>query len=171
MAAVQGDDGRRQDLSGTAVTIGRDSINDIVVDDDPKVSRAHAELRQKDCQWVLVDLGSRNGTFVNDRRIFRHPLRDGDRIGVGTSSLTFSAGKDLHATEAAGEITATPDLTERERQILTVVASGLTDKAIAEELGIGVSTVRSHLDRIREKTGLRRRSELTRLAIELRIVS
>jgi DNA-binding NarL/FixJ family response regulator len=46
------------------------------------------------------------------------------------------------------------------------VADGRTDRDIADELVISVSTVRSHLDRVREKTGLRRRSELTRMAIE-----
>jgi DNA-binding CsgD family transcriptional regulator len=42
----------------------------------------------------------------------------------------------------------------------------IRDQDIAEALSISVRTVRSHLDRIREKTGRRRRSELTRLAIE-----
>ena len=117
----------------------------------------------------MVDLGSRNGTVVNGRRVSSHPLRSGDRILVGASSLVFTAAADTNATEVATEIEAGPNLTARERKVLEAVADGLTDKAIAAELSISVSTVRSHLDRIREKTGLRRRSELTRLAINLRI--
>ncbi|MDR7275570.1 response regulator transcription factor [Catenuloplanes atrovinosus] len=56
-------------------------------------------------------------------------------------------------------------LTERERQVLALLAHGERDVDIARALTISVRTVRSHLDRIREKTGQRRRSELTRLAI------
>lgn len=58
------------------------------------------------------------------------------------------------------------DLTEREREVLALLASGETDQEIAGMLGISVRTVRSHLDRIRAKTGRRRRAELTRLAFE-----
>lgn len=59
-----------------------------------------------------------------------------------------------------------PDLSEREREVLNLVARGCTDYVVAAELSIGVSTVRSHLDRIRDKTGHRRRADLTRFAIE-----
>jgi DNA-binding NarL/FixJ family response regulator len=56
-------------------------------------------------------------------------------------------------------------LTPREREVLALLAEGERDVDIARALVISVRTVRSHLDRIREKTGRRRRSELTRLAI------
>jgi DNA-binding CsgD family transcriptional regulator len=46
------------------------------------------------------------------------------------------------------------------------VARGQTDAQIAGELFISVSTVRSHLDRVRDKTGCRRRADLTRLALQ-----
>lgn len=55
-------------------------------------------------------------------------------------------------------------LTVRERELVALVAEGLTDVQIAEKLFISVRTVRSHLDRIRDKTGCRRRVELARLA-------
>jgi DNA-binding NarL/FixJ family response regulator len=57
-------------------------------------------------------------------------------------------------------------LSEREREILTKVSQGDTDAEIAEQLLISVRTVHSHLDRIRDKTGRRRRADLTRLAVE-----
>ena len=57
-------------------------------------------------------------------------------------------------------------LSAREKQVLALLAAGERDQDIADELSISVRTVRSHLDRIRDKTGRRRRSELTRLAIE-----
>lgn len=62
-------------------------------------------------------------------------------------------------------------LSDRERQVLALLADGERDQDIADALSISVRTVRSHLDRIREKTGRRRRPELTRLAIEKGIVN
>jgi DNA-binding NarL/FixJ family response regulator len=62
-------------------------------------------------------------------------------------------------------------LSDRERQVLALLAEGERDQDIADTLSISVRTVRSHLDRIREKTGRRRRPELTRLAIEKGIVN
>lgn len=59
-----------------------------------------------------------------------------------------------------------PLLGEREHEILRLVAGGCTDKEIAEKLYISPRTVQNHLTRIREKTGLRRRAELTRWAME-----
>jgi pSer/pThr/pTyr-binding forkhead associated (FHA) protein len=167
MASLRQTDTPPIDLVGDRVTVGRDRVNDVELDADPKVSRSHAELTSRDGQWTLVDLGSRNGTFVNDRRISRHPLRDGDRIRIGGTSLDFSAGEDEHATEVAivdrGPSVA---LSEREQEVLALVAQGLTDQGIGDRLFISISTVRSHLDRIREKTGLRRRAELTRYALD-----
>jgi DNA-binding NarL/FixJ family response regulator len=61
-----------------------------------------------------------------------------------------------------------PDLlSPREREVLECVATGCTDREIGERLGISIRTAQSHLDRIREKTGRRRRAELTALAFEL----
>jgi DNA-binding NarL/FixJ family response regulator len=61
-------------------------------------------------------------------------------------------------------------LSGRERQVLALLAEGERDQDIADALRISVRTVRSHLDRIREKTGRRRRPDLTRFAIEEGIV-
>ena len=58
-----------------------------------------------------------------------------------------------------------PQLSARERELVTLVAQGRTDAQIAEQLYISIRTVRSHLDRIRDKTGCRRRADLTRLAL------
>jgi predicted ATPase/DNA-binding CsgD family transcriptional regulator len=61
-------------------------------------------------------------------------------------------------------------LTAREREVITLVARGHTDAQIASELFISIRTVRSHLDRIRDKTGSRRRADLTRLALGVGLV-
>jgi predicted ATPase/DNA-binding CsgD family transcriptional regulator len=63
------------------------------------------------------------------------------------------------AGQAAGTLSA------REWELVTLVARGRTDAQIAAQLYISIRTVRSHLDRIRDKTGCRRRADLTRLAL------
>jgi predicted ATPase/DNA-binding CsgD family transcriptional regulator len=65
---------------------------------------------------------------------------------------------------------AIAQLSIRERELVTLVAQGHTDAQIAAQLYISVSTVRSHLDRIRDKTGCRRRADLTRLALQAGLV-
>jgi DNA-binding CsgD family transcriptional regulator len=57
------------------------------------------------------------------------------------------------------------DLSPRELELVALVARGRTDAQIAGDLHISISTVRSHLDRIRDKTSCRRRADLTRLAL------
>ena len=61
-------------------------------------------------------------------------------------------------------------LSARERELITLVAQGRTNTQIAAQLYISVRTVSSHLDRIRDKTGCRRRAELTRLALTAGLV-
>ena len=65
---------------------------------------------------------------------------------------------------------ALPRLSPRERELITLVAQGRTDAQIAAQLYITVRTVTSHLDRIRDKTGCRRRADLTRLALSAGLV-
>jgi DNA-binding CsgD family transcriptional regulator len=61
-------------------------------------------------------------------------------------------------------------LSAREQELVTLVARGRTDAQIAAQLYISVRTVRSHLDRIRDKTGCRRRADLTRLALQAGLI-
>jgi predicted ATPase/DNA-binding CsgD family transcriptional regulator len=61
-------------------------------------------------------------------------------------------------------------LSPRERELVTLVAQGRTNAEIAAQLFISIRTVTSHLDRIRDKTGYRRRADLTRLALEESLV-
>lgn len=157
------------DLSGPVVRLGRDRLNDVVLGADMHVSRHHATLTERDGQWLVEDLGSANGTFVNGARATDHALRDGDLIRIGSTTLVFVAVADPHATVTEGQSPAESEvvLSTRELDVLSLVAAGQTDKEIATALVISIATVRSHLDRIREKSGCRRRAELTRLAIEL----
>jgi len=69
------------------------------------------------------------------------------------------------APPAAAAGTGLGRLSARERELVTLVAQGRTNAQIAAQLFISVRTVGSHLDRIRDKTGCRRRADLTRLAL------
>jgi DNA-binding NarL/FixJ family response regulator len=72
----------------------------------------------------------------------------------------------VSATLAAYLLQAPIHITGREREILELVAGGETDQDIAELLQVSTRTVHSHLDRIRNKTGSRRRADLTRFALQ-----
>jgi predicted ATPase/DNA-binding CsgD family transcriptional regulator len=85
-------------------------------------------------------------------------------------SMATAAEYALMLTAPAPEPPATERLSPRERELITLVAQGRTDAQIAEQLYITVRTVSSHLDRIRDKTGCRRRADLTRLALSAGLV-
>jgi serine protease Do len=70
-------------LRGSGIRIGREAKYCELVLSDPKVSRLHAEVVSLDGKTMLIDHSSSNGTFVNDRRIERALLRDGDIIYFG----------------------------------------------------------------------------------------
>ena len=74
-------------LSGAPCRLGRDTKNDIVIGRGA-VSRHHALIEQRENHFVLRDMGSSNGTFVNGARLHgEHQLRNSDRIGLGSPQL------------------------------------------------------------------------------------
>jgi ABC transport system ATP-binding/permease protein len=74
------------------VIIGRAFEAEILLD-APNVSRRHASLRKVGEQYILEDLGSANGTLVNDQRIQSIELQDGDLIQIGNFLLVFANGQ------------------------------------------------------------------------------
>ncbi|MET9097484.1 response regulator transcription factor [Streptomyces antibioticus] len=79
---------------------------------------------------------------------------------------TVGAGRSYVSGPASDLLSHIPHFTDREQEILNLLAHGSTDHEIAARLGISKHTVQSHLDRIGEKTGSRRRPDLTRIAVE-----
>jgi FHA domain/Domain of unknown function (DUF1707) len=73
-------------LVGAHLVIGRSSACQIVLGDDT-VSRRHAELRYEDGRWLMRDLGSSNGTYVNGRLVTEAEVRAGDVIDLGGCRL------------------------------------------------------------------------------------
>jgi hypothetical protein len=82
--------GDRFTLAEHLITIGRRPESNIVLA-DPNVSRNHAEIRPQGEGFVLVDLGSTNGSKVNGVRVDQHVLRDGDEIQFGNTRMRFEA--------------------------------------------------------------------------------
>ena len=81
---------RAFDLASARVSLGRESHNDITIP-DINVSRNHAEITlSPQGAWIITDLGSTNGTYVNGRAIASQPLNEGDHISVGTTDLVFT---------------------------------------------------------------------------------
>jgi signal transduction histidine kinase len=79
---------------GWAKSIGRIDGMDIVLA-DKAISRKHAEVFYRDSQWFIRDLGSSNGTFINEQRITEPiPLKNNDQIRCGATVLLFESDQD-----------------------------------------------------------------------------
>ncbi len=174
------------------IRVGRATDNDIVLD-DAMVSRYHAEIRKSaDGHWELRDAGSANGVFVEQQRVSSVRVDESVRVEMGDHLLRITPdgrgavhvevvarGRTMQVPKASatplredtdGKHVEYGNITARERELLALIAGGATDRQIADELFISIRTVRSHLDRISEKTGIRRRADLTRLALQLGLV-
>lgn len=95
LVVIYGDDlGRRIPLGSNPVTIGRSSKCDVQVDQD-NVSRNHARVTQQGKDYIISDLGSTNGTYVNDECVSQRVLEDGNQIKIGRTILKFITGDNV----------------------------------------------------------------------------
>lgn len=74
-------------LQGDVLTIGREPGRDVQIDFDPTVSRRHARLERQGGQWVLIDEGSRNGSFVNGQPVQQRAIQAGDILRLGNTEM------------------------------------------------------------------------------------
>jgi signal transduction histidine kinase len=86
------DEGKQYDLTEPVIGVGRDGSNRLRLS-DTEVSRRHAEFRQTQDGYRLVDIGSANGTFVNNTAVKDVLLQSGDHVQIGQSTLVYSAGR------------------------------------------------------------------------------
>jgi phosphoserine phosphatase RsbU/P len=92
------------DLNRPRITIGRSARNDLCVE-DPFASRLHAEVRKKGDSYWISDLGSANGTLLNDARLTAPALlRDGDVIRIGETAIEFNDRADTTKTKGRTQI-------------------------------------------------------------------
>ena len=82
--------GDRVPLGEETITVGRLPESTIVLA-DPNVSRQHAEIRPRGATFVVIDLGSTNGTRINGIRVNEHELVDGDEVTFGNTRMRFEA--------------------------------------------------------------------------------
>ncbi|HOX06640.1 MAG TPA: FHA domain-containing protein [Planctomycetota bacterium] len=92
------------DLTKPATVIGRDPGADIVID-NLGVSRAHCQFLRRGETFLLQDMNSSNGTYVNGQKVGEHNLNDGDRVVVGKYTLIFRNAQQAvaPAPAAAGD--------------------------------------------------------------------
>jgi pSer/pThr/pTyr-binding forkhead associated (FHA) protein len=97
LVVVKGENsGSRYALASDLVTIGRHPDSDIFLD-DVTVSRRHAQVRRERGGFVVEDVGSLNGTYVNGERIERAVLRDADQVQVGKFRFVVIGASDAPA--------------------------------------------------------------------------
>lgn len=162
-------------LDGDRLTLGSAESNAIAVPADRRMSRLHAVFEAYPAGWSVRDLGSRNGTFVNGRRIWQeHALVDGDEIRAGGSRFVYRTGR-----VPAGPVTETgepaPELTSRERDVLVQLCRPLlgndmftepaSSREIAAALVVTEAAVKQHLLRLYEKFGIHGEGERRRVRL------
>jgi signal transduction histidine kinase len=92
------DEGKQFDLTGDHVSVGRDANNRVRLH-DTEVSRRHAEFRQVEGGYVVVDVGSANGTYVNNQKVQEALLQAGDQVVFGQTTLVYGSGGGEAATD------------------------------------------------------------------------
>lgn len=89
--------GKRFVLDGGKASVGRGADNEIVLEGD-SVSRQHAHFERRGGHWYVVDDGSTNGTYVNEKQIVREAeLGSNDRIKIGPTIFKYLSGADAEA--------------------------------------------------------------------------
>jgi pSer/pThr/pTyr-binding forkhead associated (FHA) protein len=156
--------GLRVRLDHDVATAGRHEDNGYVLA-DPRISRVHAELRKEGNAVIVTDLGSSSGTMVNGERIGGPTaVRHGDTISFGplTASLEDPAAaaepEDSTVVFETPKVQTGPRLSPRQQQVLELMAEGMTNSQIGEQLGITERTVKAYAQELYDKLGARNRA-------------
>lgn len=131
-------------MEGATVTIGRSASNDIHIPEQ-HVSRQHAVVNYRDGVFLLNDLNSANGTFVNDEQVTEaYPLTHGDVIRLYVPILRFSAAvteEDAKRAEESGTLIAAAPASSAGRLIITTgPQEGETISLALNEITVGRAT-------------------------------
>jgi two-component system, NtrC family, sensor kinase len=138
--------GSRFDLADhdAAATIGREAGNAIRLDDH-EVSRRHAEIRRVGAAFIVGDLKSSNGTFLNDGRVERAELADGDRIRIGRTVLLFSGDGQEPSAASAVDIVPASSGADGSRIVRSLPEDSILLAAPEEGQNRGLARARSNL--------------------------
>ena len=102
--------GLRLDFTKGSATIGRGPENDIVLSNDPRVSRQHAEIKQRDDCFIVVNLSAKNFILVDGVNVQSEVIKSGSRIQIGETEIHFIAELP-QVEEAPPSLAQTPALT------------------------------------------------------------
>lgn len=135
---------------GATASIGRLDTNDIVIPEQ-HVSRQHAVINYRDGIFMITDLGSANGTFVNDKQLEApFPLASGDEIRLYVPILGFSAvvtaEDEKHAQESGTYIVATTSTGKGKVIITTGAQEGHVIPLLINRVTIGRATSKANWD-------------------------
>jgi NADPH-dependent 2,4-dienoyl-CoA reductase/sulfur reductase-like enzyme/pSer/pThr/pTyr-binding forkhead associated (FHA) protein len=134
-AALEDPSGRRFPLDAHATTIGRDPSCQVVLG-DPYVSGRHAEITRADTGLYLRDLGSRGGTWVNDKPVtVPYALENGERLTLGRTTLVFRGGAGPEERIA----TSQPSSAAQSQPVSRLVVRG--GHALGLEFAVGGASV------------------------------
>jgi DNA-binding CsgD family transcriptional regulator len=159
-------------FEGTA-KVGRDPTCQIVLS-NPSVSRVHAELEVRDALVTVRDLKSRNGTYVEGKRVDSAEVQAGQRVFFGCvqfllqtpTSIEKRIGADLETRSVSDVfegVAIDPNsvpLSKAERRVFDLILSGLSEKEVAHRLKISRNTVHCHVRKIYQVLNVRSRGEL-----------
>jgi len=174
-----------REATDVAFRIGDRSILRYFVEECAEVCATTGYRAEAVTLWAALEAeqqraGIAVASDADDRELKRKatealPAQEARAAAARGARMTLNAAVEFmlmlterQATTAPRETDASADasqLTKRERELVTLVARGRTNAEIAAEMYISTRTVGSHLDRIRAKTGCRRRADLTRLAL------
>jgi predicted component of type VI protein secretion system len=121
-----------------SLIIGRNDSNDIVVD-NLAVSGLHARIDKSGDSYILTDLQSTNGTFVNDKMITSHKLQHKDKVTVGKHMLFFAMSQEEQAKLKVAELDRTMILdTAQHKELLEKQAKEKGVEASSQKQMLGV---------------------------------
>jgi pSer/pThr/pTyr-binding forkhead associated (FHA) protein len=161
------------------LVVGRSSDCDLVLPHD-SVSRQHAEIHLLNEDVTVVDLDSRNGTFVNDTRIQSSALAVGQRVKFGRVAFLLvrlnpedehldsnrETADDRDGDQAELPAAAANRLSPAQRSVVRHLLDGLSEKETAERLLISPHTVHNHVRDIYAVFGVHSRAELLALLLK-----
>jgi pSer/pThr/pTyr-binding forkhead associated (FHA) protein len=153
--------------------LGRSDDCDIIIE-APSVSRRHARLAVHGSAVIVTDLGSTNGTFVDDQPVQRATALSGQRLRFGKVSFLLSEQtlrcegpddeeetEDCNSDEPASVIKSRALLLpQSQRRVYDLLVSGISNKQIALELDLSPHTVHTHVRAIFKALHVHSRSEL-----------
>lgn len=142
-----------------------------IVIEDATISRRHALVACCHNALTIEDLGSCNGTFVNERPVFHSELVPGDNLRLGAVTCVVSASpfdfqrvsetdSTFQIPKATTSATRVDGLTAAQEQIIAHILKGRSETDIAERLGKSPHTIHTHLKSIYRRFNVHSRAEL-----------